>query len=171
MIASTYTDFGSVKVAYIFTYPRGADLLASFRPQEFGFSGPVFVYNYTSQSGRRIDPEETFSAPISGGYAYFIVTAIGSSGIGLLGDAGQFVSLGRQRIRQVVDAGGVLTLEIAFAQGEDTRSIYGYAPQAPDVVMRTGTAGATLYDPLTGLFRISISGQPGGSAILDLQAQ
>src|SRR5579872_1810737 len=41
MIASTYTDFGSVKVAYIFTYPRGADLLASFRPQEFGFSGPV----------------------------------------------------------------------------------------------------------------------------------
>jgi hypothetical protein len=167
MVAATYTDFGSLRVAYVLAYPRGSDVMVSFQPGSLGLSGAVYVYNFLTNTGKLMDSTEEFSESITGAYSYYIATPVGGSGIGLLGDAGHFVSLGRQRIPQVTDD-GVLELTIAFAPGEGTRIIHGYSPMPPAVTALRGDAEVPVYDPSTHLFSVNVSGDTGGSAVIQL---
>jgi hypothetical protein len=167
MVAAAYTDFGSMKPAYVFAYPRASDETVSFQPEALGFEGPVYVYDYFAASGRKVDSTERFTAQITGTCAYYVVTPIGKSGIGFLGDAGQLVSLGRQRITRIHDD-GVLEVSVAFAPGENFRLIHGYSPSAPAVTALKGTASAPVYDSITQRFSVRVSADADGDAIVQV---
>jgi hypothetical protein len=167
MVAATYTDFRTLKAAYVFAYPRGSGLTVSFRPSSLGFSGTVYVYDYLGGAGQLVDSTEVFAQPISGAYAYYVVTPVGISGIGLVGDIGQFVSLGKQRIPHAADD-GVLEVTVSFAPGESARTLRGYSPSLPVVTAFKGVAAGLVYDAQTQLFSVSVSGDRDGSAIIGI---
>jgi hypothetical protein len=168
MIASTYTDFGGLKTVYVLAYPRATDVTVPLEPQSLGFDEPVFVYDYFAGKGQIMQPNQTLSATLDRSCAYYIMTQIGRSGIGLLGDAGKFVSMGRQRFARVVDD-GVLEAEILFASGESPSVIYGYSPLPPVITARKGSAGVLAYDAATQLFRVTVSGDRSGTAVIDVR--
>lgn len=173
MVASTYTDFGAIKVFYIFAYNRGSDTTTTFTPASFGVSGPVYVYSYFAGSGTLMDAGDTFSEPMNSGsgsarYAYYIVVPIGPSGIAFLGDAEQFVSLGRKRIAALTDD-GTLEATIAFADGEPSRTLHGYSPSEPNITATNGAIDSVTYDPSTQLFTVVVSPGADGSAIVDIR--
>ncbi len=167
MVAATYTDFGAMKAAYVFAYPRGVDTTVSFQPSSLGLGGPVYVYDYFADAGQVMDSADQFSRQIDGAYAYYIVTPIGSSGIGMIGDTSQLVPLGKQRIPQVTDD-GVLELVVAFAPGESSRTLHGYSPRPPVVTAQKGTVSSASYDPARHRFRFSVSAGADGAAVVDL---
>ncbi|MGH7248995.1 MAG: hypothetical protein ACREH9_12910, partial [Pseudomonadota bacterium] len=160
MVASTYTDFGGLRAAYVFAYPHGENAAVAFTPAALGATQPVYVYNYFSGAGALLDPADTFHDTIvnggSGGSAYYIVAPVGSSGIAFLGDAGNFVSLGKKRIAQLTDD-GTLEATVLFAPGEASRTLFGYAPAAPVAMAMGGSATAVRYDRSTQLFRLAVS--------------
>jgi len=167
MVAATYTDFGAIKVFYIFAYNRGSDTTTTFTPGSLGLSGPVYVYNYFAGRGTLMDAGDTFSEPMDNGRAYYIVTPIGGSGVAFLGDAEQFVSLGRKRIAALADD-GTLEATIAFADGEPSRTLHGYSPSEPNVTAITGAIDSVAYDPSTQLFTVVVSAGADGRAIVDV---
>jgi len=114
MLAFTSTDFGDMRAAYVFMYPRGSGRHFSLRPDSFGLNGSVYVYNDFTGSGQLTNAANLFSDEIEGSYAYYVVTSVRPSGVGLLADAGQWVQLGRQRITSVTDTGD-LRLTVTFA--------------------------------------------------------
>jgi hypothetical protein len=167
MVAATYTDFDAIRSLYVFAYNRTADTTATFTPASLGLSGAVYIYNYFTDSGSVTDAESQFTDQIVNGHAYYIVVPIGDSGIGFLGDAGQFVSLGKKRITRVVDD-GTLEATIAFADGEASRTLHGYSPAPPTVAALDGTVVAVAYDASTQLFTVEVSPGADGSAVVDI---
>lgn len=167
MVASTYTNFGAIKVFYIFAYSRGSDTTTTFTPASLGLSGPVYVYNYFAGSGTLMDAGDTFSEPMNNGRAYYIVVPIGASGIAFLGDAEQFVSLGRKRIAGLTDD-GILEASITFADGECSRTLHGYSPSEPNVTAVKGAIDLATYDSSTQLFTVVVSPSAEGGAIIDI---
>lgn len=167
MVASTYTDFGAVKVFYIFAYDRGPDTIAAFTPVFLGLVGSVYVYNYFTGGGTLMDAGDTFSESVDSGPAYYIVVPIGPSGIGFLGDAEQFVSLGHKRISGLTDT-GILEATVVFADGEYSRTVRGYSPSQPRVTAAKGVVDSVTYDPSTQLFAVVISPDADGNAIIDI---
>ncbi|MGH9763740.1 MAG: hypothetical protein ACREAC_23145, partial [Blastocatellia bacterium] len=157
MVAAAFTDFGSTKAAYVFAYVRNfPDNSASFTPASLGFTGNVYVYDYVAGTGTVIDAGQSFTRTISD-WAYYVVVPIGPSGIAFLGDGGQFVTLGKQRIPLVADS-GKLTATVALSAGETSRTLFGYAPATPSVTAEGGQAGPIEYDSRTGLFKFQVSG-------------
>jgi hypothetical protein len=171
MVASTYTSFGATRAVYVFAYNRPADVTTvTFTPASLGLSGAVYIYNYFTDSGSVSDAGDQFTEPMMNGHAYYIVVPVGGSGIGFLGDAGQFVSLGKKRITQVTDD-GILEATIAFADGEPSRTFHGYSPSPPTVTAVEGAVMAVTYDPSRQLFSVEVSPGVDGSAVLDITQQ
>lgn len=167
MVASTYTDFGGgMKALYIFAYARGTNTTATFTPASLGLTGNVYVYNYFTGVGTVVQAGKSFSDTVSTG-SYYIVVPIGQSGIGFLGDANKFVSLGKKRFTQVSDNGNVQAT-ITFASGETSLTMYGYSPTPPNVTASDGTAGSVTYNSSTGLFRFAISPGSDGAATITI---
>jgi hypothetical protein len=81
----------------------------------------------------------------------------------LLGDTGQFVTLGRTRITSVMDDGAI-HVSVAFAAGEASRDIEGFSPAAPRVAATDGSVTATAYDAATHRFRLTVAPGADGSA-------
>jgi hypothetical protein len=168
MVAFTYTDHGPMRTAYVFAESRGSGAQVKFKPASMGLTGRVYVYNKWNGSGRIMSADDVFSDSV-GDVAYYIVTEIGPSGIGFLGDAGMFVSLGRKRITQVADD-GTLVASVSFAAGEDTVTLQGFSASAPEVAAKQGTAGPVSYDPKSGLFLVMVSPGNDGTAALAFSA-
>jgi len=168
MVADTFTDFGGTRAVYVFAYPRGEERTFTFKPSEFELSGPVYVYDYFSGNNKVIDSEEEYNGLVTGSYAYFIIVPIGSSGIAFLGDAGQFVSLGKKRVAQMTDNGSKVEATIIFAQGEDSRIIYGYSPFPPAIRMVKGKIGRFVYSPEIRLFYAEIFGDSARIAVVSI---
>src|SRR5207249_4692822 len=156
MVAFTYTDFGRHRALYVFAYRRDTDASVSFTPATLGVDGPVYVYNYFKGAGVVVDAAAAFEDLLEDERAYYIVAPIGPSGIGFLGDEGHFVSLGRKRVTSVRD-GGALEATVAFAKGEQSRSLFGYAPSKPVVIATRGGVAEPSYDENTQLFRVSVT--------------
>ena len=169
MVAATYTDFDGLRAAYVMAYRRGSDLAVSFEPGSL-VNGRAFVYNYFAHAGTIVDSSDVFTESVADDYTYYIVTPIGESGIGLLGDTAHFVSLGKQRITSVVD-NGVLEVAIAFAPGEGARTIQGYSPLQPAVTAVKGAAQVRAYDPSAHLFSINVTDAGDRSAAFRLTAK
>jgi hypothetical protein len=159
MVASTHTDFGALQAHYLFAYPQSTNNAFSFKVSDLGWNGSAYVYDYFNGSGRVVLPTDVLNETISGTFMYLVVAPVGSSGIAVIGDAGQFVMLGRKRITSLTDDGSV-HVGIAFAQGEMSRTLIGYSPwAAPAVTAVNGAAGTVTYDSASGRFSVAI--QPG----------
>ncbi|PWU06902.1 MAG: hypothetical protein C5B51_11165 [Terriglobia bacterium] len=167
-LAAASTDFGELRTYYLFAYGQGSNVQAKFSTSELGLDSPTYVYDYFAGAGRVVNPSETVAAPIGDSSLYLIAAPIGPSGIAVLGDLGQFVSMGKKRIPSLTDNGKV-HLTIAFADGEQTRVISGYSPVRPAVKAMSGSTGALIYDPVTKLFQIPVMPGPDGTATIRIR--
>ena len=167
MIAATYSDFGDLRGWYFFLYAQGANTQAQFRLSDAGVNGPVFLYDYFNDTGRIAQPDELLNEDVQG-YRYLVAAPIGMSGISVLGDTGQFVTLGKKRVTALADD-GVVHVSLAFAAGERSRTLQGYSPDPPTVTAGTGAAGTRSYDPATGRFTVEVMPGPDGVASLRIR--
>jgi hypothetical protein len=168
MIASAYSDFGAgMKASYVFAYARGSNTGITLTPATLGYKGNVYIYNYFRGTGMVVQAGSSFSDTVSTNGSYYIIIPIGQSGIGFLGDSGKFVSLGKKRFSQVTDT-GTLQAKIAFANGETSLTMYGYAPTMPTVTATNGTVGAVNYNSSTQLFTLAVSPGSNGSATITI---
>ncbi|HEY4784081.1 MAG TPA: hypothetical protein VIH54_19830, partial [Chthoniobacterales bacterium] len=174
MLASAYTDFGTLKAFYVLAYARGAEKTVAFTPASLGLHTRAYVFDYFAHKGTVLDPDKTFMESLEKespekGYAYFIVVPLGQSGIAFLGDRDQFVSLGKQRISQLSD-NGTVRVTIQFAHGENSRTVHGYSPIAPVVTSIKGKTGASMYDSAAHRFTVSVLPDSNGSAELEIRS-
>ena len=162
MVASTFSDHGGLRTAYVFAYARGASAQeASFSAAELGVAGAAYVYDVFGDRGQLLAPGERFNALVSGDGALFVVAPVGPSGIALLGDAGLYASMGRKRISQLSDDGRV-QLAVEFAAGETEVVLHGYAPKAP---LLNGVPDGVDYDPETQRFSAVVHPGPAGFSL------
>jgi hypothetical protein len=167
MIAATYSDFGGLRTHYIFAYPQGGSVDAHFQLSETGAAGRFYLFDGVAGTGRIVDAQDEVTAPIANGFLYLTAAPVGRSGMAVLGDAGQFVGVGKKRITALTDDGTV-RLTVAFAAGEGARIIQGYSPDVPRAAAEHGTAGRIAYDPATQRFRLGVSPGPDGTATVVL---
>jgi hypothetical protein len=163
MIASTYTDFGSVKAWYIFAYPQGQNTTAALRLADLDASGPVYLYDYFAGSGAVVNAGDALNLPISGSALYLVAAPVGPSRMAVIGDIGQFVTLGKKRISRLVDDGNV-QLTVAFAPGEAARTIQLYSPAIPHIRVHCGSVEASQYNADSGLFSVTLGPSSRGEA-------
>jgi hypothetical protein len=167
-IAATYTDFGGLRAHYILAYtPAGNSATATFRPADFGMSRRAYLYNYFAKTGQVASPDD--SVPMPGGDPlYVLAVPIGRSGIAILGDLGQFVSLGKKRVTTLRDD-GMVHLTVTFAHGENSRVISGHSRVMPIVQADDGSVGTIGYDASTGLFHVPVMPGPDGNAVIRIE--
>ncbi|HEX3875406.1 MAG TPA: hypothetical protein VHW24_00375, partial [Bryobacteraceae bacterium] len=163
MIAAASTSFGKWTAHYVFAYPEGTNRYVSFTPASLGITGESYVYDYFANTGSLVRPDTPIEAVIDGDSKYWVVTPAGISGMCLLGDTGQFVTLGRTRITSVIDDGAI-HVSVAFAAGEASRDFEGFSAAAPRVAATDGSVMATAYDPSTHRFRLTVAPGADGSA-------
>jgi hypothetical protein len=137
----------------------------NFRPSDLGISGPIYLYNYVDGTGMTVQPGAQVNESIETGWIYQVAAPIGLSGIAVIGDTGQFVTLGKQRITQLTDDGAV-HVTVSFANGETTRTIEGYSPATPSIYSESGSLGTMVYDPHTMRFKVPVIASPQGVATI-----
>lgn len=139
----------------------------TFSPSDLGVDRPVYLYDYFSATGRVVQPSDVVSTPLLNDTLYFIAAPIGPSGIAVIGDTGQFVSMGKKRITQMSDD-GVVQLTVAFAEGEESRAIHGYSSTKPIAWANTGAAGHLTYDSAKHLFQVAVTPGDGRTASISI---
>jgi hypothetical protein len=97
---------------------------------------------------------------ISGDSLYLVLAPVGPSGIAILGDTNQFVTMGRKRVTAFDDRGEP-RVTVTFADGESSLEITGYSPTMPSVTPIEGGIGTVTYDQTTHLFRVPVT--PGSN--------
>lgn len=163
MIASTYTDFGQLRAWYLFAYPQGQNIQAAFHPQDFGATGPVYLYDYFGGGGSVLNPDDPVTLTIANSFLYLIAAPIGQSGMAVLGDTGQFVTLGKKRIPSLSDDGTV-RMTVEFVAGESERTILVYSPTAPHARVSGGSILSQSYDQATRKYSITVGAGTGSTA-------
>ena len=166
-INAAYSDFGALRTNYLFAYTQGANQTASFTPADFGAKGSVYLYDYFGGQGQVASAAETIERSISGDALYLISAPIGLSGMAMLGDLDQFVSMGKKRVVSMRDDGRI-HLTIAFAPAETLRVIQGYSPVLPVAETSDGVIDRLTWDRATGRFSFSLAPGPTGTASVEL---
>ena len=164
LVAATYTDFGGMRTSYVYAFAVGTNATASFTPAALGYSGQVFVYDYFQRTGSLVDAAAAYTADLSGGSGYYVVVPPGKSGIAFAGDVDKFVSLGKKRISQLSDD-GTLSVAVAFAPGETSVTLHGFAPSQPTASASAGSVGAVSWDVGTKLFTVQVTPSSGAAYI------
>jgi hypothetical protein len=167
-IAAAHTDFGALRTFYVFAYTQGGDAAVTFQASDIGLDRPAFLYDYFGGRGQVVQPSDTVSMPTTGGFLYLIAAPIGSSGIAILGDLGQFVTAGKKRIAAMADY-GLVHVNIAFANGEKSRMLTGYSPSRPIARATVGTAGPVTFDSVKQLFQLSVTPGADGTASISIE--
>jgi hypothetical protein len=168
-IAYTWSDFGELRTNYVFAFTQGKNTLAKFSPADLGVSRQVYVYDYFAGTGQVAEPGDVIQKPISGDALYLVLAPVGPSGIAILGDTDQFVTMGKKRVTAFTDRGAA-RVTIAFAAGETSRTITGYASAAPIVLAMDGSSvGPVAYDDTTHLFKVTVTGGTNHSATIRIQ--
>ncbi len=160
LVASTVTNHGQIKTAYVFSYTNEIYLTreTSFSPASLGFTGDVYVYNFFAGAGRIVEAKRLFKDKLDSRlWAYYIVAPVGQSGVAFLGDSGKFVSCGRGRISKIVDEPGKLTVTVVFAQGENFVKLHGYSQSKVKFNVPGGNAEQAVFDAASGHFSVTIS--------------
>jgi hypothetical protein len=162
MIASTYTDYGSFRTVYVFSYNRGrARSTAAFTPAQLGLQRPVYVYDTRSGVAKRLEASEKFEFDLApGASAYFILTRLSQAGIALFGEEGKFVPGGRKRIATLREEPDGLSATVTFAPQEKSLRLFGYSRQRPTITAVSGSASALVFEERTGRFAVSVSPAP-----------
>jgi hypothetical protein len=166
MIASTWTEFAAQRVGYIFAYARKNETGAKLRPAELGYSGEVYLYNWRNRHGKTVPADKESLLPFQDGWAYYVLSPEGPSGMAFLGDIEQFVTAGRARISAFSDDGS-LHIAVAFAPGEQTRTIAIYAPRQP--AARSNTKLKQSYDEVDHLLLLTVSASSREGARIEVR--
>jgi hypothetical protein len=164
VIAATYSDFGDLRAWYLFAFAQGTNTQATFHLADAGVTAPVYLYDYFHGTGNLVSPGDSVNLDATT-FNYQIAAPIGPSGIAMVGDAGQFVSLGKKRITELTDDGAV-HITVAFAPGEMERTLLGYSPLDLSSSASTGHTSKPVRDPYTGLFRVKVRPGSGGTATI-----
>lgn len=159
-IASTWTDDGAFRTAYVFAYSRSGAVYQTvqFTPQEAGTASPTCIYDYFSHLASCVAQGQDFKTMLGPEETgYYIVAPTGPSGIALFGDKGKFASMGKERIASIREDPHSVTAEVLFADGDKSVTLFGDAPSAPSVAVHGGTAGAVSFHQSDGDFSVSIT--------------
>lgn len=168
MMAQTWTDYGSgLRAHYLFAYAKGANQTVVVDPASLGMTGPVYMYEYLSKTGRVIGLNERYTFDLTAPASYFVLVPIGSSGMAFLGDQYQFVTLGKKRIPSLSDD-GVVNLTVDFASGEINRTLFGYSTGPVVAAASSGTIHGLTYDPNTQIFTLKASPAKNGLARISI---
>lgn len=168
LVAGTFTDHSGIKTEYLFAFNDSTAQTneVRFTPIELGLAGPVYIYDYFSKSGKRLESTATFSTPLkNSAVAFFIVAPIGKSGIAFLGDNGMFVSTGKERIASLSERASEMDADVLFASTEKSIILHGYSAVAPEVRVKSGVAGPLQFNMATRHFLVEIS--PDSAVPLD----
>jgi hypothetical protein len=166
-VASTYSDFGGSRATYVFAFPKpgGTNTQVRISPTDFGAAAPVYAYDYFGGKGQVLGPADLVQQAITGEALYLILAPVGPSGIAVLGDLDQFVSMGKKRVPAFTDD-GTARVTVAFAQGEASRTITGYSAAPPAVTAVEGAIGQVTWDRGTRLFHVvTMPGQASTATI------
>jgi hypothetical protein len=168
-IAATYTDFGGLRAYYVLAYtPAGNSAAATFQPADFGMSQRAYLYNYFAETGQVANPGDSVTM-LGADPLYVVAAPIGRSGIAVLGDLAQFVSLGKKRVSALRDD-GMAHVTVEFAPGENSRVISGYSRMMPTAQADDGSVGTISYDSRTGLFHVPVTPGADGNAEIRIEA-
>jgi len=169
VVASTHTDHGSLRTAYVLAYERtsGASGAISFLPDSLGITAPAYVFNYFQNTGTVLQHGAPYTDTVDYNGSYYIVAPIGPSGIAFLGDAGKFVSAGKKRIEQLSDDGAVHVV-VRFAPAEKSILLNFYAPNEPSVTYTVGKAGRPVALS-SHRYGVMVLPGPNGTASVELR--
>jgi hypothetical protein len=168
-IAFTWSDFGALRTNYVFAFTHGTNTQVAFSPKDLGMNAMVYVYDYFAGTGQLVDPSDVVQKQISGDALYLVLAPVGPSGIAIVGDTGQFVTMGKKRVAEFRDHGAA-RVAVTFADGENSLVITGYSPVAPIVLALEGSIGPVTYDGSTHLFRVPVTAGTSSSAAIQVQA-
>jgi hypothetical protein len=170
LVAHTYSDFGTTKVEYVFAYSRDVNSPAevSFSPQDFGFAGDVYVYDYFGKTGWRQGGAQPIVKSVDSQGSYFIMAPVGPSGMAFLGDLSRFVPASQQRVVSLVDDGAI-TATLQFKPPE-TVPISVFATSMPAVSADGATVSAPVFDSTTGLYRVMVTSSENKQATIQIAA-
>lgn len=167
-VAYTWSDFGALRTRYVFAFTQGGtNTLAKFSPKDLGIDTPVYVYDYFAGTGQLVEPSDAIQKSISGDALYLVLAPVGPSGIAVVGDAGQFVTMGKKRVAAYTDP-GTAQVQVTFATGETPRAITGYSPVTPVIQAVEGSIGEVSYDNTSHLFRVPVMPGTAGNATIRL---
>ena len=143
VLAAARTRHEGSITSYVFGFgPTPEQRSASFLPAALGYKGPVYAYKYFNKQGMYVEPWQAVEFAVPDNGVYWIVVPVGASGMGFLGDAGKFVSNGRNRIAHILDT-GTLTARVVFSAGERRLHLYGFSRVQPAIQ----TTGAKVEKP------------------------
>jgi hypothetical protein len=157
LVAHTYSDFGSSKTEYVFAYSRDKNALmpVSVAPQELGFTGDVYVYDYFNRAGRRQASTQKIETAVDSQGTYFVIAPVGPSQIAFLGDLSKFVPASTLRMPSLSD-NGEITLTVQLKPGEKI-SLWLSAASAPSVSANDAVVSVPRFDSSTGLYEFKVS--------------
>ncbi len=158
LVSATYTDNGS-RTAYVFACTRPGDTSGiEFTPASLGLRGRVYVYRVAEKIGKTQDAASPYTDTLTiPDWSSYVLAPVGRSGVAFLGDAGQIVGTGRQRLPSIQDAPGRMTATVVFASGEKSVTLHGWTASAPSVTVIGGMAQPVAYDAATGHFTVTVS--------------
>ena len=128
-------------------------------------TGAAYLYDYLNGAGYLVTANSAKTLNLTNGVGYFVLVAVGKSGIAFLGDKESFVTLGKKRIPVFAEEGQI-DVGISFAKGEHARTLFGYSPHAVTVAAIAGAVEETTWDPASQLFTIRVHGSSAGLARL-----
>ena len=160
-VAFTWSDFDELRTNYVFAFPQGTNTQTVFRPADFGVNSSVYAYDYFAGTGNLLNAADTITTKISGTVLYTVLAPVGPSGIAVLGDTDQFVTMGKKRITDIIDR-GTARVSVSFAAGETSVVISGYSPVTPSVAAIEGSIGQVAYNQTTHLFQVPV--MPGNNS-------
>ncbi|MGH9607550.1 MAG: hypothetical protein ACRD3N_17810 [Terracidiphilus sp.] len=167
-IASTWTDDGAIRTAYVFAFSRSPVVYQTvrFTPEEAGAASPACVYDYFSHLVSHVGGGEEFKAFIGPDETgYYVVAPTGPSGIAFFGDRGKFASMGKERIASVEEGAHSVMAQVLFAAGDGSVTLFGDAPSAPSVVVHGGSAGAVSFRQSDGYFSVRVTPDSSNPAV------
>jgi len=170
LIAHTQSDFGPSSFEYVFAYSRDANApgSVSFSPQDFGFTGEVYLYDYFGKTGSLQPGAQAIERSVDSQGSYFVIAPVGPSGMAFLGDLSKFVPGSQQRLLSLSDS-GVITATLQFNPPE-TVPISIFAASAPLVSSDLATVSAPAFDPSTGLYRVTVASGENKQATIQIAA-
>ncbi len=160
MQAAAWTDFNGLRANYIFGYTRGANSMLTIDPAKYGISGEAWLYDVLKGEGRLIAPRATWTTDLGADVGYFLLTAVGKSGLALTGDKELFVTMGRKRISEASDD-GVVDVTVEFSVGETMRSLSGYSPRPVNVSAVNGRLSSPVWTASTQTFTVNVRPEAG----------
>jgi hypothetical protein len=170
LLAAAQTRHEGSITSYVFAFGQTAEHgTASFLPSVLGYKGPVYAYNYFDKRGMYVEPWQAVEFVVPDNGAYWIVVPVGASGVGFLGDAGKFVSNGRNRVAHIRDT-GTLAARVVFSAGERRLHLYGFSLVRPAIQVRRAAVENLAYDSRTQLFHFDLVAKPGTSSVVTLWA-